>query len=86
MPAGIRENGKLFRIVCTAPLDRKSMKDIGRRFPEAEVTARNIKMDTETLRKRLGVSSGDDFHIFGLKFDFPEESANMLIVTGKAGV
>lgn len=86
LPAGIRENGKLFRIVCTAPLDRKSMKDIGRRFPEAEVTARNIKMDTETLRKRLGVSSGDDFHIFGLKFDFPEESANMLIVTGKAGV
>ena len=44
-------------------------KDFSRKYPKAEVTARNIEMDTETLKKKMGITSGDDAHIFGLKSD-----------------
>jgi hypothetical protein len=44
------------------------------------VTARNIPMDTETLRKKLGVTSGDDAHIFGLKSD---SLGNLLLCTNR---
>jgi hypothetical protein len=47
-------------------------------YPKAEVTARNLPMDTDTLRKKLGTVSSDTYHIFGLKSD---TSGNMLLVT-----
>ena len=53
------------------------LKEAGLDFPKAEVTARNIPMDTDTLRKKLGVTSGDDAHIFGLKSD---HLGNLLII------
>ena len=60
------------------PLDKRTIKAAGKEFPRAEVTARNIPMDTDTLRKKLGVTSGDDAHIFGLKSD---SAGNLLIIT-----
>ena len=51
------------------PLDKRTIKEIGKKYPKAEVTARNIPMDTDALRKKLGITSGDDAHIFGLKSD-----------------
>jgi hypothetical protein len=57
-------------------LDKRSIKAFGKDFPKAEVTARNIPMDTDTLRKKLGVASGDDAHIFGLRSD---SRGNLLI-------
>lgn len=74
----IRKHGKTFRIKEVHPLDKRSMKTVGKAYPKAEVTARNIPMDTDTLRKKLGVTSGDDAHIFGLKSD---SIGNLLIVT-----
>lgn len=73
--------GKLFRILRIDPLDKRTMKAAGKEFPHSEVTARNIPMDTDALRKRLGVSSGDDAHIFGLKSD---RSGNLLIIARPA--
>ena len=69
-------HGKVFRIMRLEPLDKRSIKAFGKDFPKAEVTARNIPMDTDTLRKKLGVASGDDAHIFGLKSD---HHGNLLI-------
>lgn len=69
--------GKVFRISDISPLDKRSIKDAGKRYPYAEVTARNIPMDTDTLRKKLGVSSGGNAHIFGLKSD---SAGNLLII------
>jgi hypothetical protein len=74
----LRKYGKTFRIKEVLPLDKRSMKTVGKAYPKAEVTARNIPMDTDTLRKKLGVTSGDDAHIFGLKSD---SLGNLLIVT-----
>jgi hypothetical protein len=71
----LKQHGKVFRILRLEPLDKRTIKAAGKEFPRAEVTARNIPMDSDTLRKKLGVTSGDDAHIFGLKSD----SAGMLL-------
>lgn len=77
----ISRYGKVFEIINCVPLDKRSIKEIGRKYPHSEVSARNIPMDTETLRKKLGVTSGDDAHIFGLKSDL---AGNLLIVTKRS--
>ena len=70
--------GKVYRIMSCEPLDKRTMKAAGKAYPKAEVTARNIPMDTDTLRKKLGITSGDDAHIFGLKSDM---AGNLLLCT-----
>jgi hypothetical protein len=75
----LKQHGKVFRIIRMESLDKRTIKAAGKEFPRAEVTARNIPMDTDTLRKKLGVTSGDDAHIFGLKSD----SAGALLIIAK---
>ena len=74
----LKPYGKVYMILSVQPLDKRSIKAAGAAYPRAEVTARNIPMDTETLRKKLGVTSGDDAHIFGLKSD---NVGNLLLIT-----
>ena len=74
----LKSLGKVYEIIRCEPLDRRTMKAAGKDFPKAEVTARNIPMDTDTLRKKLGVTSGDDAHIFGLKSDI---QGNIILCT-----
>ena len=74
----LKPYGKVYMILSVQPLDKRSIKAAGAAYPRAEVTARNIPMDTETLRKKLGVTSGDDAHIFGLKSD---TLGNLLLIT-----
>ncbi len=76
----LKEYGKVFKILSCLPLDKRSMKEVGKTYPKADVTARNIPMDTDTLRKKLGVSSGNDIHIFGLKSD---TKGNLLLITSR---
>lgn len=76
----IRGSGKIYQIMKWEPLNKRSLKEAGKAFPKAEVTARNIPMDTDTLRKKLGVTSGDDAHIFGLKSD---RLGNLLLCTNR---
>ncbi len=78
----LKEFGKVFRIISCSPLDKRSIKAAGKEYPHSEVTARNISMDTDTLRKKTGVTSGDDAHIFGLKSD--SEGALLFITTPEA--
>ena len=59
--------GKWFRILEVAPLDKRSIRDIGKRYPKASVTARNIPLTSDALRKKLSVSDGGTLHIFGVK-------------------
>ena len=69
--------GKVFQISEYSPLDKRSIKEAGKNHPKAEVTARNIPMTSDALRKKLGCSSGGDVHIFGLKSDL---KGNLLMV------
>lgn len=57
--------GRFRPILEVLPLDKRTMAEAGRRYPQAEVTARNIPMSSDELRKRLGVRSGGDVHIYG---------------------
>ena len=76
----LKKYGKVFAIKEWLALDKRNLKEVGKKYPKAEVTARNIPMDTDTLRKKLGVTSGDDAHIFGLKSD---SEGNLLIVADR---
>jgi len=69
--------GKWFRILEVVPLDKRGIKDIGKRYPKASVTARNIPLTSDALRKKLGVFDGGTLHIFGVK---SASSANLLLV------
>ena len=74
----LKPYGKVYMILSAQPLDKRSIKAAGAAYPRAEVSARNIPLDTETLRKKLGVTSGDDAHIFGRKSD---TLGNLLLIT-----
>ncbi len=76
--AGLCRYGKVYLILETDRLDKKSIRKVSEKYRKAEVTARNIQIDTETLRKKLCVTSGDDAHIFGLHSDV---YGNLLLCT-----
>ena len=61
--------GKWFRIVEILPLNKRSLRELASRYPQADVTARNIPLTSEELRARLRVRPGSGIHIFGLHED-----------------
>ncbi len=73
--------GKVFIILDSSPLDKRSIKAAGQSYPRAEVTARNIPLTSDALRKKLGCTSGNNAHIFGLKSDL----RGSLLLTTKKG-
>lgn len=70
--------GKWYRILEVVPLNNRSIKELGKRYPRAEVTARNLPLTSDQLRAKLGVKSGGEVHLFGLHADTP--SASLLFV------
>ena len=75
--------GKWFEVLEVLPLNNRTMKEVGKRYPQAEVTARNVPMTSDLLRKKVGCASGGDIHLFGVRADAAEEAGNYLIVTKK---
>ncbi len=65
--APLKDFGKVFYVKEILPLNKSSMKDVGKRYPHSEVSAKNIPMSSDELRTRLKVKSGDDAHIFGVR-------------------
>lgn len=83
--APLKEFGKVFYVKEILPLNKSSMKDVGKRYPHSEVSAKNIPMSSDELRTRLKVKSGDDAHIFGVRIETPYNEDNYLIVTEPSG-
>ena len=81
VPEELKPFGKWFEIVGIQLLNNRSMKEVGKRHPQAEVTARNIPMTSDLLRKKLGCASGGDVHIFGVRIDGSAGTANYLMET-----
>ncbi len=73
--------GKLFRILDVTEMSGKGIRDFAARHPEAEVTARNVRMTSEELRRRLRCKSSDRHHIFALHADRP--GRNLLLFTDR---
>lgn len=83
--APLKDLGKVFYVKEILPLNKSSMKDVGKRYPHSEVSAKNIPMSSDELRTRLKVKSGDDAHIFGVRIETPYNEDNYLIVTEPSG-
>ena len=83
VPEELRPFGKVFEILEVLPLNNRTMKEAGKRWPQAEVTARNVPMTSDLLRKKLGCASGGDIHLFGIRVEAAAEAGNYLIVTKK---
>lgn len=72
--------GKTFKVIGLAPFCKQGIRDFSAKYPRAEVSARNLPLTSEELRRKLKVQSGGDIHIFGLHIDFCREaSANYLV-------
>lgn len=83
--APLKDFGKVFYVKEILPLNKSSMKDVGKRYPHSEVSAKNIPMSSDELRTRLKVKSGNDAHIFGVRIETPYNEDNYLIVTEPSG-
>ena len=83
VPEELRPFGKVFKVLEMLPLNNRTMKEAGKRWPQAEVTARNVPMTSDLLRKKLGCASGGDIHLFGVRVEVAAEAGNYLIVTKK---
>ena len=81
IPAVLKPFGKCFRILESAPLDKRGIKSIGQKYSRADVTARNIPLTSDQLRKKLGVADGGSVHIFGLHVDALR--SNLLLAVGR---
>ena len=84
IPDGLRPFGKCFDILEILPLNNRSLKEVGKRWPQAEVTARNIPMTSDLLRKKTGCAPGGYVHLFGVRVDTASGAANHLLVTRRS--
>lgn len=69
--AGMDLPGRYHEIIGIMPFGKAAMKDLAARYPQADVTARNIPMTTEELRARLKstkkpAADAAGVHIFAL--------------------
>ena len=81
VPDVLKPFGKTYEILETQPLNKRSVKEIGARYPRADVTARNIPLTSEELRRKLGVKDGGPVHIFGARLD--ADDSNVLLVCSR---
>ena len=81
VPEELRPFGKTFEVLEVLPLNNRTLKEAGKRYQQAEVTARNIPMTSDLLRKKLGCASGGDVHLFGTRVDAAVDPGNYLFIT-----
>ena len=63
---GLSHFGKFYEVLEELPFSSSVIKDLGRRYPKAEVTARGVPVSSEQLRARLKAAPGGPVHIFAL--------------------
>ena len=66
--AVLKNYGKVFRILKVLPMGGLGIRQAASEYLEAEVTARNIRMSSEQLRRKLGTRPGERYHIFGTEY------------------
>jgi len=69
---------KARRVRELLPLGAAAFKELRKRYPRADVSARNLPLNSEALQKKLGIPPGGDTHIFGCRL---ADGSAVLIVT-----
>lgn len=82
-PAGLLSWGKRYRICSVLPLDKAGIREAATRWPKADVTARNLPLDSEGLRKRLGIKTGGAIHLFGFRADFQDGTSGKYLLAAE---
>ncbi len=73
--------GKCFRVLEVLESGNKNLKYLSKTYPQAEVTAKNLPISSDALRKKLRCTSGGSIHLFASKVDTLEGSGNYIFVT-----
>ena len=68
---------KIFKIKEFMPMNNKNIRDLGKAVEKGEVSSKNIPLNSEALRKKIGIKPGEGPHIFGAKID---SHGNCLII------
>lgn len=58
--------GKVFSVEEVIPFNKKALKELAKRHPKADLTARNFPLDTNALKKLSGIKDGGSKHIFAV--------------------
>ena len=58
---------KAWRVTEVLSFGAAAFRQLKARYPRAEVTARNLPLGSDALRKKLGVAPGGDVHIFACR-------------------
>ena len=61
---GLSHFGKFYKVIEDLPFASSVIKELGRRYPQAEVTARGVQITSEQLRAKIRTKPGGPVHIF----------------------
>ena len=70
--------GKKYQVEEVIPFNKKSLKELAKKFPKADITARNFPLDTNAIKKLSGIKDGGNRHIFATTL---HNGTKVLIVT-----
>ena len=66
-PAASSSWFKAYSIREVLPFGNAAFRQLRQRYPQAEVTARNLPLGSEALQKKMGIAPGGDAHIFACR-------------------
>lgn len=70
---------RCYEVVECVELNGRNIKDVGRRYPKADVVSHNTPVSSDELAKRLKCSSGNEYRIMALHLG--SSQSNLLVVT-----
>lgn len=73
---------KAWRISAVLPFGAAAFRQLKQSHPKAEITARNLPLGSDALRKKMGIAPGGDTHIFGCRL--ADGSAVLLVCEAEA--
>ena len=72
--------GKFRAVSGIRPLNGAEMRRTGKEFPRCGVTARNIPMTSEALRKKMGSSDGGEAHVYGVEIAWSDAAPGRFLI------
>ena len=73
---------KAWHVSAVLPFGAAAFRQLKQSHPNAEITARNLPLGSDALRKKMGIAPGGDTHIFGCRF--ADGSAVLLVCEAEA--
>ncbi|MCR4824464.1 MAG: class I SAM-dependent methyltransferase [Bacteroidales bacterium] len=65
------------------PFGAAAFKQLKRQYPQAEITARNLPLGSDALRKKMGIAPGGDTHLFACRL---ADGNAVILVTGRESI